>query len=395
MATTAETLRAYRGPAILSFGFRPFFLGGALWAVIAMAIFVGLLWGGLQLPTAMSPIDWHIHELLYGFLPAIVAGFLLTAVPNWTGRLPVAGTPLALLFAAWLAGRGAVAFSSVIGPVPAAILDLAFLAGLSAVIAREIIAGKNVRNLKVLFLVGLLAVGNAIFHIEIIMQGIAGYGIRFGVGAAIMLIILIGGRIVPSFTRNWLARRKSKPLPVPFNRYDAIAIAVAMIAIASWIAIPESLLTAAFAVVAGIVHTVRLVRWKGILSFSEPLVTVLHAGYGFVPLGFLLLGLSIVRPDILLPSAAIHGWTAGAVGLMTLAVMTRATLGHSGRDLTASPGIVAIYMAAGTGAFARIAAGFDFEPEFMLKLGALGWMLAFGGFCALFAPLLAGTRRTG
>ncbi len=393
MATTAETLRAYRGPAILSFGFRPFFLGGALWAMIAMTIFAGLLWGGVSLPTAMGPIDWHIHELLYGYLPAVAAGFLLTAVPNWTGRLPVAGAPLAFLFAAWLAGRLAIAVSGVIGPVPAAIIDLGFLAGLLAVIAREIIGGKNFRNLKVLLLVGLLALGNAVFHVEIIIEGTADYGIRFGVGAAIMLIILIGGRIVPSFTRNWLARRRAAGLPAPFDHYDTVAIAVAMVAIASWIFMPGSLVTAAFAFAAGIVHLIRLVRWSGAYTFAEPLVTVLHAAYAFVPLGFLLLGFSIVMPDVLLPSAAIHGWTAGAIGLMTLAVMTRASLGHSGRELTASPGTIGIFIAAGIGALTRIAAGFNVDPDLMLKIGALGWVLAFAGFCVFYGPLLAARKR--
>lgn len=392
MAASAETLRAYRGPALFSYGFRPFFLGGAIWAVAAMALFAGVLWGGLRLPTMLAPVDWHIHELLFGYVPAIVAGFLLTAVPNWTGRLPIAGSPLAGLFAIWLAGRAAVAFSGLIGAAAAAAIDLSFLAALSAVIAREIIAGRNMRNLKVLVLVGLLTLGNAVFHFEAATQGFADYGRRFGVGAAILLIMLIGGRIVPSFTRNWLARENPGALPEPFGRFDIGAIAIGAAAIALWVFLPDSPATAILAAIAGGVHFVRLARWRGLRTFNEPLVTVLHAAYAFVPLGFLLLALSIAAPDRLSPAAAVHGWTAGAIGLMTMAVMTRASLGHAGRELTASVAILAIYIAVGLGALARILAGFGVEPDLMLKIGAGCWMLAFGGFVYVFGPLLGRAR---
>lgn len=393
MQTTAETLRAYRGPVIFSFGFRSFFLGGAIWAFLAMGIFAGSMWGGAALPITMGLIDWHVHELLYGFLPAIAAGFLLTAIPNWTGRLPVAGLPLAAIFVIWAAGRAAIAFSALIGAYAAAAVDLLFLVGLAALIGREIIAGKNLRNLKILVLIGLLALGNAIFHMEVIAQGFSDYGIRVGVGIAILLIMIIGGRIIPSFTRNWLARRQEANLPAPFNRFDVAAIAIGGAAIAIWIVLPDNSATAIIAAVAGAAHLIRLARWRGEMTLAEPLVAVLHAGYAFVPLGFLLLALSIAAPDILLPSAAVHGWTAGAVGLMTLAVMTRASLGHTGRDLTATPGIVGIYLAAALGALARIAAGFGWQPDLMLKIGAIGWILAFGGFCVAFGVLLMTARR--
>ena len=166
MVTTAEQMRTYEGPAILSYGFRPFFLFGAIWAALAVAMWLPMLAGSLVLPTAFAPIDWHVHELLYGYLPAIVAGFLLTAVPNWTGRLPVAGPPLLGLLLTWWAGRLAIATSAWLGLPWAAVVDLLFLATLAAVVAREIVAARNLRNLKVLLLVGLLLVGNAVFHVE-------------------------------------------------------------------------------------------------------------------------------------------------------------------------------------------------------------------------------------
>ncbi len=242
MATTAETLRAYRGPAILSYGFRPFFLGGAIWAALAMALFIPMLMGDISLPTALGPVDWHQHELLYGFLPAIVAGFLLTAVPNWTGRLPVAGAPLAGLFALWLAGRAAVACSALIGAGTAAAIDMLFLIALGAIVGREILASGNRQNLKVLVLVALLAGGNLVFHIETAVGEPAGFGKRLGLAAAILLISVIGGRIVPSFTRNWLAKLGPENLPAPFGKFDVATLASSAIALAAWIFAPDSIL---------------------------------------------------------------------------------------------------------------------------------------------------------
>src|SRR6185295_14827194 len=152
MVTTAEQMRTYDGPAILSYGFRPFFLFGAIWAATVVAIWLPMLGGWLAIPTAFSPLEWHVHELIYGYVPAIVAGFLLTAVPNWTGRLPVTGTPLLALVSVWAAGRLAVSISARIGLPVAAAIDLLFLACLAGVIAREFVAGRNRGNLNVLAL---------------------------------------------------------------------------------------------------------------------------------------------------------------------------------------------------------------------------------------------------
>lgn len=393
MVTSAERLREYQGPALFSYGFRPFFLGGALWAMLTMASFIPALTGVIALPSAMPPTVWHAHELLYGFLPAILAGFILTAVPNWTGRLPIAGWPLAGLATLWLAGRLAVFFSSAIGAGAAAVIDMAFLLALVAVVAREIIASGNTLNLKILVLIGLLAAGNAVFHAEAIGQGFADYGIRLGTGGAVMLIIVIGGRIVPSFTRNWLARENPGALPAQMSRFDIAAILLAAVAIAAWIAAPSHVAAGGLMALAATVHFARLARWRGWRTFAEPLVTVLHLGYAFVPLGFAAIALSVFAPAMLLPSSAIHAWTAGAVGVMTLAVMTRASLGHTGGALTASPAIVAIYAAVTLGALARLASGLGIMYEPMLHAASLGWILAFGGFAVVFGPRLLQARR--
>lgn len=393
MATSAEQIRAFSRPAILSYGFRPFFLLGAGWAALTIALWIPLLTGHLSLPMALAPIEWHVHELVFGYVPAIVAGFLLTAVPNWTGRLPVVGAPLLLLALTWAAGRVAILTSAWIGPAAAAVIDLAFLAALTAVIAREIIASGNTRNLRVLAAVGLLLAGNGLFHIELVTGVGAGHGTRLGVGAAVLLIILIGGRVIPSFTRNWLvAQRAQVPLPVPFDKFDAVVMAASAVTLASWVGLPQSAVTALLAILALALNAARLARWSGGHTAGEPLVLVLHVAYAFVPVGFLLLALGILRPDLVAPSGALHGWTAGAIGMMTLAIMTRASLGHTGQPLRATRGISLIYVAAAVSALARIVAAFGILRMPMLDLAAAAWVLAFGGFVAVYAPLLAKRR---
>ena len=392
MATTAERVRSYSGPAILSFGFRPFFLSAALWAALAMVLWVPVLAGQLVLPTAFGPVEWHSHELLYGFVPAAIAGFLLTAVPNWTGRLPVTGMPLLTLYLLWVAGRVAVITSDWVGAPLAAIIDLSFLAVLALVVAREIIAGKSTRNLKVLIVLGLLFIGNVAFHAQVVFGMTGGFGVRIGISAVVLLIMLIGGRIIPSFTRNWLVRQGPGRLPVPFSRFDVAVMAFSGAALAFWIVLPEADATAALAVLAGLLNVVRLGRWAGERTAAEPLVIVLHVAYAFIPLGFLLLAASIWAPDVLLPSGALHAWTAGAIGLMIMAVMTRASLGHTGQPLTATWGISAIYIATFVAAAARIVAAFDIAREPMLHLSATAWVLGFAGFAVIYAPLLTKPR---
>lgn len=394
MATmsSAEQMRAYRGPAVLRFGFRPFFLLASLWAVVVMAVFLPMLAGRLDLPTALAPIDWHVHELLYGYLSAVVAGFLLTSVPNWTGKLPVVGTPLLWLASIWLAGRFAMLVSAWIGGLAASAIDMAFLLALGFVVAREIFADRTTRNIKVLAVLGVLIMGNGLFHLEAAADIGEGHGKRLGVAAAVLLIMLIGGRIVPSFTRNWLVRRTPGRLPKPFGRFDILVLGVSVVALIAWVFAPDARPTAMFLLIAALFNLARLARWAGERTAAEPLVAILHIAYAFVPAGFALVAISIIRPDIVAPSGAVHGWTAGAIGLMPLAVMTRTSLNHTGRALTAQRPIVMIYVAAFIGALARIAAAFGSAPNMLLDVAALCWIAAFMGFLIVYVPLLM--RRT-
>jgi uncharacterized protein involved in response to NO len=384
-------LQDYAGPALLSYGFRPFFLLGALYAAIAMLVWLPVFYGELSVPTVFVPRDWHVHELLYGYLPAVITGFLLTAIPNWTGRLPLQGRPLLALVALWLAGRLAVTFSAVLGEAAVALIDASFLLAVAAAAAREIIAGSNWRNLKVLSPVIVLAAGNIGFHAESYLRGSAEISIRAGMAAVLVLIMLIGGRVIPSFTRNWLARENPGRLPAPFGKFDAAAIAFSTLALACWTVVPVGEPTAALLLASAVLQAVRLVRWAGDRTLGDRLVLVLHVAYAFVPVGFLLTGLAAA--GLVLPSAGMHCWMAGAAGLMTLAVMTRASLGHTGRALDASPGTQAIYAAAFVAACARVAA--VLVPEWshhLTQVAGVMWIAAFGGFGIVYGPMLLRPR---
>jgi uncharacterized protein involved in response to NO len=392
MMAPIPRLRPYSGPALLSYGFRPFFLLGSICAGSAVLLWLPMFYGELTVPTAFVPRDWHVHEMLYGYVVAVIAGFLLTAIPNWTGRLPIQGAPLLSLVAMWIAGRVAVAISGPIGWLPAAVVDVAFLLLLAAAAAREIVAGRNWGNLKILIFLGLLVAGNVLFHLEAHFAGAADYAIRLSLSAIIMLISMIGGRIVPSFTRNWLSRENPGRLPVSFARFDRATLVFCAVALLLWVALPFSSATAFVLIAAGVLQAVRLGRWAGDRTWRNRLVLVLHVGYAFVPIGFVLTGLAAV--DLVPPSAGIHAWTVGAVGTMTLAVMTRASLGHTGHALVASAGTQAIYAAVLAAAAARICAAL--APQWsnaLLHASAFCWVAALLGFGIGYAPILIRHRR--
>jgi uncharacterized protein involved in response to NO len=378
---------ARTGP-FLSYGFRPFFSGAGVFSALAVLAWLPMFMGELELPLGLPARDWHIHEMVYGYASAVIAGFLFTAIPNWTGRPPVAGRALLVLVLAWLVGRVAMAVSGLIGMEIAALLDLAFLPLVAAIAGREIVLGDNRRNLKLLGVLGVLIAGNVAFHFEILRDGAADYGQRIGFAAVIGMIMLIGGRIVPAFTRNALQASGPGRLPQPFGRLDAVGIAVAAVALIAWVVEPQGTVTGILAAVAGVLQSVRLARWAGDRARGNALVIVLHVAYGFVPLGFFLVALAGIAPGTVTSSAAAHAWGVGAIGLMTLAVMTRATLGHTGRRLAASTGTKIVYGLMIVAAVARIGAAFP-SPlvVVLLHVAACGWIGAFVLFAAIYGPM--------
>ena len=237
--TPVSRLRPHDGWPLLSSGFRPFFLLGSIYAGLAILVWLPVFMGELTLTTAFAPRDWHVHEMLYGYLPAVITGFLFTAIPNWTGRLPIQGTPLLGLVVLWLAGRVCVTFSAETGWLPAMLVDTSFLLLVAAAAAREIIAGRKWSNLNVVIMVLLLLAGNVAFHLEAHFYGAADTSIRIGIAVVVMLISLIGGRIIPSFTRNWLARENSGRLPAPFGRFDMMVVAISALVLLFWVVWPS------------------------------------------------------------------------------------------------------------------------------------------------------------
>ncbi|MEX1036742.1 MAG: NnrS family protein [Sneathiella sp.] len=387
-------LKNYQGPALLSYGYRPFFFLGSLYAAISILLWLPLFYGELSLASQFTPVDWHIHEMFFGFLAAIVTGFLFTAIPNWTGRMPIQGISLLFLVLLWALGRVAVTTSTYIGWFPAMIVDLLFLSTILAVLGKEIIAGKNWRNLKVLLPLGLLLAANAGFHLEAHFYGLSDISRRLAMAAAILFIMVIGGRIIPSFTRNWLVRNNPGQLPVPFNRFDVTAIIVAVIALGFWIAADLNIYSNALLLLAAALQFARLSRWAGYRASKDPLVLVLHVSYIFIPIGFTLLGLAGFFPDFISPLAGIHALGAGAIGSMTLSVMLRATLGHSGQPIKAGTGAIFIFIFIYLSALLRIFAEFDFDQyTILLHLSALTWFLAFAWFGVSFAPLFLKKRN--
>lgn len=390
MTTTAERYRTYQGPALFSMGFRPFFLLAAFWAALAVPIWVATFSGWL--PADHFNRDWHAHEMVFGYLSGVIAGFLLTAVPNWTGRLPVTGGRLIGLVALWCAGRVAMLTP---GFTFAPVIDVSFLLVFALVIAREIIAGRNVRNIPVLALLSVLAIANALSHLRPLDAELALFGERLGIAVVSMLVALIGGRIVPSFTRNWMAKRRMTPEPAAPSRFDTVALATAGVALGFWVVTPTHFATGLLLTLAGALHLARLARWQGWRTHAEPLVLILHAGYLWLCLGLLLSGLAILSVGVIPAASGLHALTAGAFGVMTLAVMTRASLGHTGQPLTASPRISAIYCLVNLGAALRVAS--PFLPNIyttMLAVSALAWSGAFVWFVIVYAPLLLRRRVT-
>lgn len=388
--TTAERYRAYRGLPLFSMGFRPFFLFAAIWAAIAVPLWIAAFAGWL--PITHFDRAWHAHEMLFGYLSGVIAGFLLTAVPNWTGRLPVTGTPLLALVLLWCAGRAAMLIPD-FGAAP--FVDSAFLFVFAAVVAREIIAGRNVRNVPVLLLLTVLGGANVLSHLSDSYPEVALLGERGGIAVVATLVALIGGRVVPSFTRNWMAKRHLKPEPASPSRFDVVTLVLGAAALIAW-AISPTLYAAGLALtLAGALHVARLARWQGWRASDEPLVLVLHVGYFWLALGLLLIGLAIVAPSVVPAGSGLHALTAGAFGVMTLAVMTRASLGHTGQPLTANPRISAIYILVNLGALVRVSA--PFLPEHytaMMALSAALWSGAFVWFAIVYAPLLLRPRQT-
>jgi uncharacterized protein involved in response to NO len=388
-AADESSVPRYEGPAFFSYSFRPFFLGAALFAGIAVPAWILIVTGSIVSNFLYPPREWHVHEMLFGFLPAAMAGFILTAIPNWTGRVPVRGTLLASLWGLWLAGRLVIALP---GPVPviAAVVDAAFLVSLATVIWREIAAARIWNRSAIGALITLFAAANILFHVLALRGSPTDLPERVALSILLLLLTFIGGRVTPAFTTEYLAEQRSPGHPAPFSRFDGLSMALVLLAALGWIVQADAKVAGALFIAAGVANLIRVSRWQGWMAWGEPLVFILTVGYGWVALSLLALGAASLG---MLPTAnAVHVLTTGAVGTMTLAVMTRASLGHTGRPRHADLMTVVVYVLVNVGAILRVLAPATDNPtsltNLLLGIAALCWSGAYLLFALVYGPML-------
>ena len=387
MTDTANERPGYQGLAFFSYGFRPFFLGAALFAGVAVPAWILTLAGAGDSEFLYPARDWHVHEMVFGFLPAVITGFLLTAIPNWTDRPPIRGHELMLLFTLWLAGRLLIAIPW-FTPLVSAAVDAAFLVAVAGLVWREIAAGKSWPHAPMGGLISLYAGANILFHVQALSGAATDLPERIALALVMVLLALIGGRVTPNFTREFLVEHGRTERPAPFSRYDGLSVVLVGFAAVAWIVQPCAMVTGWILVAGGLANLGRLSRWHGWITWREPLVLILHLGYGWLALSLLALGGAILGLGLPATDAA-HTLTTGAVGVMTLGVMTRASLGHTGRPRHAGSLTVFIYMLVTLGALLRVVGPTTGLPtNLVLGLAAVGWSGAYLLFAVVYGPFL-------
>ena len=379
---------------LLAYGFRPFFLLAAIFAALAVPLWLAAYMGALTLPSPLPTSLWHGHEMLFGYGAAVIAGFLLTAAPSWSGRPPVSGIGLAVLALIWLAGRLATSAGGGV-PAIAAAVDLAFLPALAIVLVPALHTAPP-RNRVFLPVLGVLLLANLGVHLDAldVLPSLGRIALRVALDLFVLLIGLIGGRVVPAFTDNALAARGEPARVRPSSLRDRLAIgSLVLLLLADLLGLVRA--AGVVALAAALLNAWRLYGWQGSRTLREPILWVLHLGYLWLAVGLAWKGL-VDLTEFLPPADALHGLAIGAVGTMTLAIMSRATLGHTGRPLHAPPLVAASYLLVGAAAIARLAA--PLAPAHGITLlvisGAL-WSLAFAGFVIRLGPALVQPRPDG
>ncbi|NQV47332.1 MAG: NnrS family protein [Rhodospirillaceae bacterium] len=387
--------------AFLSIGFRPFFLFAGIYGVIPVIVWLLTYGGVMDLPGPLAPMLWHGHEMIFGFGVAAATGFLLTAVPNWTGTPPVQGPVLAGLAALWLAGRAVMWVGWPLGGFFVAALDLALIPAVAIVAGRRIASTGAGRNYVFLGLLAILFAGNLLMHLEAagLAENTAATGLRIGVYGFALLITLIGGRVIPNFTANALkAAGNTAPVASHPTVEKLVVIGVLTATIAGITLESPNFIIGATALTAAALLAFRMRHWQTLHTRHQPILWVLHLGHIWLVIGFALMGLAALGGPVG-ESAAIHALTAGAMGTMILAMMTRAALGHTGRQVIASAPIVVSYAMASLGAILRVLATVGEAligpsgPGLMIAAGGILWMLAFAIFTIVFWPILTGPRQ--
>ena len=383
--------------ALFNFPFRLFFLLTGLYGVVTVGAWMSYLFGGLALPLGWSSVHWHAHEMLFGLTSAAIAGFLLTAMCNWTGAPPLRGSALLGLACLWLAGRVMMWTASWWPAGWVAVVDLLFLPWMAIYVARVLLAHGNKRNLIMVAILLLLTLANGMMHAGF-MTG-SGFWLTLGQLTAFNLItlmmVVIGGRIIPLFTINWLRNNGGDIAAVaPSARLDRVTlITTALLVPADWL-IGFPWITGFLAAIAGVLHGARLVTWGGRKTGREPLLWILHLGYAWIVVALLLKGAAAF--NLVAASVWQHALGVGAMGTLILGIMTRVALGHTGRSLALPPFGVLIYLAITLGALSRVLTAVHvMDYRVGLSIAAIGWTLAFSLFVLIYWPILSRPRADG
>jgi uncharacterized protein involved in response to NO len=373
-------------------GFRPFFLLAAVFASTIVPLWI-LVVAGLARPAGhLDATSWHAHEMVLGFAVAVIAGFLLTAVGNWTQRETLVGIPLLALSMLWALGRLAMLLGGVLPRGLVALLDLAFLPALIIVLARPLVATRNRRNFVMLGVLGALFAANLVVHLEslgLVTIGAARHATLVAVDIVALVILIIAGRVFPMFTRNATGVTTIRSNPA----LDLVTVVgMAALAVLDTIA-PEHAVGAAAAGVVGVLAAARATHWGTLHTARHPLLWILHAGYAWLALGLMLRALAAFVPAIP-PSIATHAITVGAIGSLTLGMMARVSLGHTGRPLVAPRPVTWAFGAITAAAFSRVIAPLVAPGWYLRELAAAGalWTAAFLLFLVAYSRVLVSPR---
>lgn len=389
-AGTARTTGVWRpSHPVWQLGFRPFYLLAALFAALSIPLWLASFTGLLPAATALG-LGWHMHEMVFGFALAVVVGFLYTAGRNWTGLPTPHGAQLMALAGLWLAGRIAM----LCGPgVWAALVDWLFLPLAAWPLYRVLRRSGNTRNLFLVGLLALLALANGLYHA--VALGWLALSLLLPVQGAIFIIVLIesviGARVIPMFTRNGAVGS----VPVASPKRALLAVACMAAASIAWLAGAPAVLTAPLALAAGAMSLANLLAWQPQRTLRVPLLWILHLSYAWISIGFALLAAASL--EWLPASAALHALTVGSMAGLIIGMMTRTTLGHTGRALKAGRAEAWMYWLIQLGALARLLAAVGptaLSLPFLLAAG-LCWSLAFALFVVVYAPYLWRARVDG
>lgn len=376
-------------PALLRLGFRPFYLLAAVFAALAVPLWIAVYRGAAP-PVGNVNLLWHVHEMVYGFAVAVVIGFLFTAARNWTGLWTPRAASLGLLAGLWIAGRLAMAF---LDPLAAALVDLAFLPAAAWPVFRVLQRTGNNRNMVLVALLGVLTLANSLYHAAVLgwLQVSPLEPLEGALLVIVMIESILGGRVIPGFTRNAVPGSN----PIVDERRDRICLALTFAAAIAWLADAPAPLGASLAAAASAAQVLRLIGWQPWKTARNPLLWILHLSYAWIPAGFALLAAASL--GLIGDSAAFHALGVGSIAGLILGMMTRTSLGHTGRKLQAARPELLMYVLIQAGAVARLLAAFDAGGMHGLWLDAAAglWTCAFLLFVAVYGRMLAQPRVDG